>query len=86
MHFVFFSFNFRYPKYQFIHDVSISRSASLKTRYGDSSLRGLLKDFYCLLECDFVVCAFHSNVCNDDFYSLVHWLYGSGMVSFPFWY
>ena len=55
-------FSFSYPNCQFIHDVNISVSAAHATRYNERSLRGVLKDIYSLLQCDFIVCTFSSTV------------------------
>ena len=61
--FVTFSpFTFRYPRYKFLHDRNISSSAAVKSRYNEQSLRGILKDIYSLVRCDFVVCTFSSQV------------------------
>uniref|UniRef100_A0A8C4QCX5 Alpha-(1,6)-fucosyltransferase n=1 Tax=Eptatretus burgeri TaxID=7764 RepID=A0A8C4QCX5_EPTBU len=54
----------RYPKYRFISDNGISRSAGLQQRYSESSLLGVILDIHFLAQSDFLVCTFSSQVCR----------------------
>lgn len=54
----------KYPSYQFISDNGISQSASLGSRYSDSSLRGITLDIHFLSRSDYLVCTFSSQVCR----------------------
>ncbi|XP_078492262.1 alpha-(1,6)-fucosyltransferase-like [Ciona intestinalis] len=53
-----------YPKYDFISDTSISKSASLQSRYSKNSLRGVVVDIFTLSKCNYLVCTFSSQVCR----------------------
>jgi len=59
-----FLFVFRFPKYEFIGDVSISKSAQLGSRYTKNSLLGIIKDIHFLSKSDYLVCTFSSQVCR----------------------
>ncbi|KXJ29841.1 alpha-(1,6)-fucosyltransferase [Exaiptasia diaphana] len=54
----------KYPDYEFVSDVGISKSAGLGSRYTDTSLHGVIFDIQMLSECDFLVCTFSSQVCR----------------------
>ncbi|XP_064599891.1 alpha-(1,6)-fucosyltransferase-like isoform X2 [Liolophura sinensis] len=54
----------KFPSYEFISDVTISKSAGLGTRYSDSSLRGIILDIHFLSISDYLVCTFSSQVCR----------------------
>lgn len=53
-----------YPDYIVIGDPSISRSASVASRYSDESLRGIVLDIILLARSDHLVCTFSSQVCR----------------------
>ena len=52
----------RYPDYQFIGDIEISKSAQLSSRYTKASLLGVVTDIHMLSKCDYIVCTFSSQV------------------------
>lgn len=54
----------KYPKYTFIGDVNIAKSAGLDQRYGEESLLGVIKDIHFLSLTDYLVCTFSSQVCR----------------------
>uniref|UniRef100_H2ZNX0 Alpha-(1,6)-fucosyltransferase n=1 Tax=Ciona savignyi TaxID=51511 RepID=H2ZNX0_CIOSA len=54
----------KYPHYEFVSDTSISKSASLKSRYTKTSLRGVVVDIFTLAKCNYLVCTFSSQVCR----------------------
>ncbi|KAI3383725.1 hypothetical protein SNEBB_005563 [Seison nebaliae] len=54
----------KYPRYKFLHDVSIAKSAEVNNRYSVESLVGLLIDIEGLANADFIVCTFSSQVCR----------------------
>lgn len=54
----------RFPKYTFVGDPSIAKTASVATRYTDASLRGIILDIHFLSRSDFLVCTFSSQVCR----------------------
>lgn len=54
----------KFPDYVFIGDPSISRTASVATRYSDASLRGIIMDIHFLAMTDYLVCTFSSQVCR----------------------
>ncbi|XP_026478661.1 alpha-(1,6)-fucosyltransferase-like [Ctenocephalides felis] len=84
-----------YPDYIVIGDPSISRSASVASRYSDESLRGIVLDIILLARSDHLVCTFSSQVCrvayeimqtmhtdaSDRFYSLDDIYYYGGQSS-----
>ena len=53
---------FRYPLYEFIGDVSFSKTASVSSRYSDESLRAIILDIHFLSLSDYLVCTFSSQV------------------------
>ena len=53
----------RYPRYEFLGNVSIAESAQ-SGRYSESSFNGFLIDIAMLAHSDFLVCTFSSNVCR----------------------
>ncbi|PAA85849.1 hypothetical protein BOX15_Mlig000795g1, partial [Macrostomum lignano] len=54
----------RYPAYTFLSDTSSSRSASVRDRYSDGGLRGVISDVLLLSKTDYLVCTFSSQVCR----------------------
>ncbi|XP_064621833.1 alpha-(1,6)-fucosyltransferase-like isoform X2 [Lineus longissimus] len=54
----------KYPNYEFIGDIEISKTAGLSSRYSDASLHGIIVDIYLLSLSDFLVCTFSSQVCR----------------------
>lgn len=54
----------KYPNYEIIGDPSISKTASVSTRYSDSSLFGIIYDIHMLSMSDYLVCTFSSQVCR----------------------
>eukprot|EP00057_Strongylocentrotus_purpuratus_P016641 XP_011671115.1 PREDICTED: alpha-(1,6)-fucosyltransferase [Strongylocentrotus purpuratus] len=54
----------KYPKYTFVSDNAISKSAGLSSRYSEDSLRGVIVDIFYLSRSDFLVCTFSSQVCR----------------------
>nr|CAH7753493.1 unnamed protein product [Callosobruchus chinensis] len=54
----------KYPHYEIIGDPSISKTASVSTRYSDSSLFGIILDIHMLSMSDYLVCTFSSQVCR----------------------
>ncbi|XP_076442953.1 alpha-(1,6)-fucosyltransferase-like isoform X2 [Babylonia areolata] len=71
----------RYSRYEFISDNDISRSASLGSRYTDSSLRGVIMDIHFLSLTNFLVCTFSSQVCRVA-YELMQTLHGDASTYF----
>jgi len=53
-----------YPKYEFLGDQSVAKSAAVSSRYSDSSLKGIIQDIHMLSLTDFLVCTFSSQVCR----------------------
>ncbi|XP_033734608.1 alpha-(1,6)-fucosyltransferase-like [Pecten maximus] len=54
----------RYPHYEFISDLEITKSAGLNKRYTDQSLHGIIMDIHFLSLSDYLVCTFSSQVCR----------------------
>ncbi|XP_031629119.1 alpha-(1,6)-fucosyltransferase [Contarinia nasturtii] len=54
----------KYPQYEIIGDPNAARTASLSTRYTDSSLYGIILDIHLLSISDYLVCTFSSQVCR----------------------
>lgn len=52
----------KFPHYIFIGNQEASINASVKTRFSDESLRGLLSGIHFITQTDFLVCTFSSNV------------------------
>ena len=51
--------------YEFITDNSVSKMAeSLRRRYSQDGLFGVILDVVMLSECDYIVCTFSSQVCG----------------------
>nr|KAG5712823.1 hypothetical protein BaRGS_007420 [Batillaria attramentaria] len=71
----------KYPGYMFISDNGISKSASLGSRYSDSSLRGIILDIHFLSQSDFLVCTFSSQVCRVA-YELMQTIHGDASTYF----
>ncbi|XP_046372255.1 alpha-(1,6)-fucosyltransferase-like [Haliotis rufescens] len=71
----------KYPTYQFISDNDISKTASLGTRYSDSSLRGVILDIHFLSMCDYLVCTFSSQVCRVA-YEVMQTMHGDASAWF----
>ncbi|VVC25206.1 Hypothetical protein CINCED_3A022785 [Cinara cedri] len=54
----------KYPDYEIIGDVDISKTASISKRYSDQSLSGIITDIHFLSLSDYLVCTFSSQVCR----------------------
>lgn len=54
----------KYPHYEVLGDPGIAKTASLSTRYSDSSLVGIILDIHMLSMSDYLVCTFSSQVCR----------------------
>jgi len=58
----------QFPHLEVLHNASFTAMAQNKnTRYSEKSLHGVLMDVMHLSECDFLVCAFSSQVCRLAF-------------------
>nr|XP_022901745.1 alpha-(1,6)-fucosyltransferase [Onthophagus taurus] len=53
-----------YPSYEILGDASISKTASISTRYSEQSLNGIILDIHMLSMSDYLVCTFSSQVCR----------------------
>ncbi|XP_022246001.1 alpha-(1,6)-fucosyltransferase-like isoform X2 [Limulus polyphemus] len=54
----------KFPKYIFLGDPAISKSAAIGTRYSSEALKGVIMDIHILSKCDYLVCTFSSQVCR----------------------
>lgn len=52
----------KYPHYDILGDPTISKTASVASRYSDTSLNGIILDIHMLSMSDFLVCTFSSQV------------------------
>lgn len=58
--------HFRYPEYEIIGDIDISKTASISKRYSDQSLSGIITDIHFLSLSDYLVCTFSSQVIDKS--------------------
>lgn len=54
----------KYPDYEILGDERVVQAASVRKRYTDDGLDGIMSDTYILSKCDLVVCTFSSNICR----------------------
>lgn len=55
----------KYPHYEIFGDTNIAKTASVSSRYSDTSLKGIILDIHLLAMSDYLVCTFSSQVsCN----------------------
>lgn len=57
----------RYPDYEIIGDIDISKTASISKRYSDQSLSGIITDIHFLSLSDYLVCTFSSQVIDKNY-------------------
>lgn len=57
----------RYPEYEIIGDIDISKTASISKRYSDQSLSGIITDIHFLSLSDYLVCTFSSQVIDKSY-------------------
>jgi len=62
----------KYPDYEFLSDIDVSKSAGLSSRYSDESLHGVISDIELLSDTDFLVCTFSSQVCRLSYEIMNH--------------